>query len=75
MRWLSPAGIKAFKMIMEGRSISWIRKSPPLTRMMTIYPDMLTPEQQQRLDQIEQELLGLAYTAEEESRHVLRGSG
>lgn len=63
-RWTTPDGIKEFKIITEGESISWTRKSPQLTRAMTVYPEMLTPEQQQRLNQIERELLDLAYTAE-----------
>jgi hypothetical protein len=68
-------GIKELTMLVEGEHISWTRKSPQLTREMTIYPETLTPEQQERLNQIEQELLDLAYKAEEETRTktVLRG--
>jgi hypothetical protein len=42
---------------------------------MTIYLETLTPEQQQRLNQIEQELLVMAYEASEETRikTVLKG--
>jgi hypothetical protein len=42
---------------------------------MTIYLETLTPEQQQRLNQIEQELLVMAYAASEETRTktVLKG--
>jgi hypothetical protein len=42
---------------------------------MTIYPETLTPEPQQRLNQIEHELLAMAYEATEETRTktVLKG--
>jgi hypothetical protein len=62
-------------MLVEGEHISWTRKSPQLKREMTIYPETLTPEQQERLNQIERELLDLAFKAEEETRTktVLRG--
>jgi hypothetical protein len=68
-------GIKELTMLIEGESISWTRKSPQLRREMTIYPETLAPEQQQRLNQIEQELMDLAYKAEEETRikTVLKG--
>ena len=68
-------GIKELTMLIEGEHISWIRKSPQLKRDMTIYPETLTPEQRQRLNEIEQELLGMAYKAEEETRTktVLKG--
>jgi Spy/CpxP family protein refolding chaperone len=51
-----------------------MRESPQLKRDMTIYLETLTPEQQQRLNQIEQEPLE-AYDACEESRTktVLKG--
>ena len=58
---------------MEGESISWTRRSPQLRREMTIYPETLTPEQQRRLNQIEQELLDMADKAEEETKIVLKG--
>ena len=60
-------GVNELKMIKDGERIYWFRKSPKLKREMTIYRDVLTPEQQQRLDQIEQELLEMAYEADEES--------
>jgi hypothetical protein len=68
-------GIKELTMLIEGEHISWTRKSPKLKREMTIYPETLTPEQQERLNQIERELLDLAFKAEEETRtkSVLRG--
>jgi hypothetical protein len=72
-RWTTPDGIKEFKLLMEGEHISWTRKSPQLRRYIDIYPETLTPEQQQRLNQIEQELLNMAYKAEEETKTVLRG--
>jgi hypothetical protein len=57
--------------------IFWVRvvETPQLKREMTIYPETLTSEQQQRLNQIEQELLEMAYEASEESRTrtVLKG--
>jgi hypothetical protein len=71
----TPEGIKEFKMLMEGEHVSWMRKSPQLRRDIDIYPESLTPEQQQRLNHIEQELLDMAYKAEEETRTkiVLKG--
>jgi hypothetical protein len=68
-------GIKELRILIEGEHISWARKSPQLKREMTIYPETLTPEQQQRLNQIEQELLDMAQKAEEETRTktVLKG--
>jgi hypothetical protein len=72
-RWTTPDGIKEFKLLMEGEHISWTRKSPKLSRYIDIYPETLTPEQQQRINQIEEELLNMAYKAEEETKTVLRG--
>ncbi|WP_353064716.1 hypothetical protein RBB77_02995 [Tunturibacter psychrotolerans] len=66
--WTTPEGIKEFTLLMEGERISWTRKTPQLRRDMTIYPETLTPEQQRRLNQIERELLDMAYQAEEETR-------
>jgi hypothetical protein len=63
-----PEDIKEFTLLMEGERISWTRKTLQLRRDMTIYPEMLTPEQQRRLNQIELELLDMAYQAEEETR-------
>ena len=42
---------------------------------MTIYPETLTPEQRQRLDWIEKELIEMAFEAEEEAtvKTVLKG--
>lgn len=60
-------------LLMEGEYITWVRKSLQLTRGMTIYPETLTPEQQHRLNGIEQELLKMAYKPEEETRTVLKG--
>jgi hypothetical protein len=60
--------MKELMMIADGEHISWTRKSPQLKREMTIYPETLTPEQQERLNQIERESLDLAYKAEEETR-------
>jgi hypothetical protein len=67
--------VKELTILTEGEHISWIRKSPQLRREITIYPETLAPEQQQRLNQIERELLDMAYKAEEETRTktVLKG--
>jgi len=71
-KWTTPEGIKEFKVLMEGQRVSWVRKSPEespqMTRYLTIYPQTLTPSQQARMDLIEQELLSMAYSAEEETR-------
>jgi hypothetical protein len=57
-----------------GPAVHWRRLDPPnFTRKMTIYPETLTAEQRLRLEDIEQELLAMAYTAEEEVTTVLRG--
>ena len=71
----TPDGFDELRMLLEGEHVLWQRKSPRLLREMTIYPEKLTPEQQQRLIQIEQELLDLAYKAVEETRTktVLKG--
>jgi hypothetical protein len=68
-------GIEKLKILMEGEHVSWMRKSPQLRRDIDIYPELLTPEQQQRLNHIEQELLDMADKAEEETRTkiVLKG--
>src|SRR3954453_23472650 len=50
-------GANELRMLMQGERIFWFRESPQLKREMTIYPPALTPEQLQRLNQIEQELL------------------
>jgi hypothetical protein len=65
----------ALRKLMDAEHINWFRESPQLKRDITIYPQLLTPEQQQRLNQIEQELLAMAYEAEEETRTktVLKG--
>jgi hypothetical protein len=64
----TPDGVKELRMLTEGDHIFWLRESPQLKRDMTIYLETLTPEQQQRLNQIEQELLEMAYYASEETR-------
>lgn len=71
----TPEGVKELRMLTEGEHIFWMRESPQLKRDMTIYPETLTPEQQQRLSQTEQELLEMAYDASEETRTrtVLKG--
>ena len=65
--------MKELMMLADGEHISWTRKSLQLRRYIDIYPETLTPEQQQRLIQIEQELLNMAYKAEDETKTVLRG--
>jgi hypothetical protein len=72
-RWTTPDGIKEFKLLMEGERIAWTRTSLQLRRYIDIYPETLTPEQQQRLSEIEQELLNMAYKAEDETKTLLRG--
>jgi len=74
-KWTTPEGFNLFKTIMDGESITWIRRAPQLRREIDIYPEMLTPEQRQRLNELEQELLELAYKAEEETRTVLKEGG
>ena len=64
----SREGVNELRMMLEGERILWLRESPQLKRDMTIYPETLTQEQQQRLNQIEQELLEMAYEATEETR-------
>lgn len=64
----TPEGLSELKMFTEGEHIFWLRESPELKRDITIYPQTLTPEQQQRLSEIEQELLEMAYNASEETR-------
>lgn len=71
----TPEGGNELKMITEGEHIFYHRESPVLKRVMTIYPQVLMPEQQQRLEQIEKELLEMAYEASGEARTttVLKG--
>lgn len=57
---------------MDAEHIDWFRETPQLKRDITFYPQLLTPEQQQRLNAIEQELLAMAYEAEEETKTVLK---
>lgn len=64
-------GIKELTPLVEGQHISWTSTSPQLTHEMTIYPETLTVQQQERQDQIEQQLLDLAYKAKEESERKL----
>ena len=70
-----PEGVKELRMLAESERIFWFRESPQLKRDITIFPESLTPEQQQRLNQIEQELVAMAYEATEESitKTVLKG--
>ncbi len=74
----TPEGVQELKdhiersKLMDAEHIWWERKSPQLSRDITIYPQLLTPEQRERLNQIEQELLKLAHEAEEETRTVLK---
>jgi hypothetical protein len=56
------------RMMVEGESIEWLRKSQQLRREITIYPEKLTPEQRERLNQIEKELVEMADEASEETR-------
>ena len=71
----TPEGVSELKMIKDGERVHWYRESPQLKRNMTIYIDVLTPDQKQRLEQIEQELLVMAYDADEEkiSKTILKG--
>jgi hypothetical protein len=71
----TPGGVNELRMLTGGDHIFWLRESPQLKRDTTIYLETLTPEQQQRLNQIEQELLVMAYAASEETRTktVLKG--
>jgi hypothetical protein len=71
----TPDGVKEVRMLTESERIFWFRESPQLKRDITIYPKTLTPEQQQRLNQIEQELVAMAYEATEETitKTVLKG--
>ena len=62
----TPEGVRELRMLFEGERVSWVRKAPSLNREMTIFPETLTPEQVRRLDQIEPELLAMAYEANEE---------
>jgi hypothetical protein len=68
-------GVNELKMLRDGEHIFWHRESPTLKRVMTIYLDLLSPEQKERLEQIEKELLEMAYDASEETRTttVLKG--
>jgi len=68
-------GVNELTMQLKGERIEWLRKSPTLRRTLTVYLDALTPEQRQRLEGIEKELLEMAYDADEEVRTktVLKG--
>jgi hypothetical protein len=68
-------GLNELRMLKEGEHTFWIRESPVLRREMTIYTEVLTPDQRERFNQIEQELLEMAYEATEESKTktVLKG--
>jgi hypothetical protein len=71
----TPEGVKEIRMLAEGEHIFWFRESPQLKREMTIYPQTLTPAQLERLNQIEKELLEIAYEASEQkiTKTVLKG--
>ncbi len=60
--------LKRLSMMIEGERIEWVRRSPQLRREITIYPETLTTEQQQRLNEIEKELVALADEATEETK-------
>ena len=68
-------GVNELRMQTKGERVTWERRSPGLRRNMTIYFDALTPEQRQRLEEIEKELLEMAYDADEETttKTVLKG--
>jgi glycerophosphoryl diester phosphodiesterase len=72
----TPEGVNEIRITTQGEKIYWFRESPQLKRDITIYPEMLTPEQQERLNQIEKELVEMAYTASEETRNrtTLKGN-
>lgn len=59
--------IRELELISKSERVEWTRKSPTLRRDITIYLDALTAEQKQRLNEIEQELLTMAYEAKEET--------
>jgi hypothetical protein len=73
----TPEGVNEVRMLREGERIYWHRQSPQLERNITIFPETLTPEQQQRLNEIEQELVTMAYDATEErkTKTILTGKG
>jgi hypothetical protein len=58
--------LNTLKMRFEGEHIDYYRQNPGLKVHITIYPSTLTPEQQQRLGEIEQELIAMAHEATEE---------
>lgn len=59
--------LKELDMMSKSERIDWVRKSPSLRRDITVYLDVLTPEQKQRLNEIEQELLSMAWQADEQT--------
>jgi len=69
----TPEGFDELRM-MRNEHIFWTRESPVLKRDITLYPEMLTPEQQGRLSQIEKELVEMAYDGTEETKTVLKGA-
>jgi hypothetical protein len=73
----TPEGVNEIRITTQGEKIYWFRESQQLKRDMTIYLEMLTPQQVERINQIEKELLEMAYQASEENRTrtVLRGAG
>jgi hypothetical protein len=68
-------GVNELRMMLEGERIDWERRSPTLRRDLKIFPEKLTPEQRERLNQIERELLEMAYEASEETKQktILKG--
>jgi hypothetical protein len=63
-----PEPLRRSEMLLRGEHIFYVRESPTLKRDVIIYPTTLTPEQLERLNQIEQELIEMADEATEENR-------
>jgi hypothetical protein len=63
------------RLLVEGERIEWCRRSPQLKRDITIFTEKLTPQQLDRLNQIERELIDMAYEANEETKQktILKG--
>lgn len=70
-------GVNELKMMKDGERVYWIQESPKLKRNLTIYPEMLSFEQRQRLGVIWKELLIMSYDASEETitKTVLKETG
>ncbi len=71
----TPEGVAEMRMIAVGEHVYWHRESPQLERNIHIYPQVLTAPQLERLNEIERELIDMAYDASEETRTrtVLKG--